>query len=241
MINLFRNIRKNLLNEGKTSKYFKYAIGEIVLVVIGILIALQINTWNEQKKLKAKEVEHIQNIKKNIETNVKLLNQYIAFHDNAINSNKIICDIIKTDKEYNDSLSYHFHMALIFPESKLSYAGYESLKSLGFDIIKNKELRNAIIDLFEVTYSVMRENLSVTENEINIATVPFRIEYFEMVNVGEGIIPNDFENLKDSQIFKNQLSLFNNINHWGIYLKTNCLQESNLLIELLTKELEKHL
>ncbi|MEH6620929.1 DUF6090 family protein [Maribacter arcticus] len=50
MIKFFRKIRKNLLNEGKTTKYFKYAIGEIVLVVIGILIALQINNWNENRK-----------------------------------------------------------------------------------------------------------------------------------------------------------------------------------------------
>ena len=50
MIKFFRNIRKSLLNEGKTSKYLKYAIGEIVLVVIGILIALQINNWNEHRK-----------------------------------------------------------------------------------------------------------------------------------------------------------------------------------------------
>jgi uncharacterized protein (UPF0335 family) len=50
MIKFFRNIRKNLLSEGKTSKYFKYAIGEIVLVVIGILIALSINNWNEERK-----------------------------------------------------------------------------------------------------------------------------------------------------------------------------------------------
>lgn len=50
MIKFFRNIRKNPLVEGKTTKYFKYAIGEIVLVVIGILIALQINNWNEQRK-----------------------------------------------------------------------------------------------------------------------------------------------------------------------------------------------
>ena len=52
MIKFFRRIRQNLLNEGKTSKYFKYAIGEIVLVVIGILIALQINNLNEQSKKK---------------------------------------------------------------------------------------------------------------------------------------------------------------------------------------------
>ncbi|WP_243471151.1 DUF6090 family protein [Winogradskyella sp. MH6] len=50
MIKFFRHIRKNLINEGKTSKYLKYALGEIILVVIGILIALQINNWNEDHK-----------------------------------------------------------------------------------------------------------------------------------------------------------------------------------------------
>ena len=50
MIKFFRKIRQNLLMKNKTGKYFKYAIGEIVLVVIGILIALQINNWNENRK-----------------------------------------------------------------------------------------------------------------------------------------------------------------------------------------------
>ncbi|MCF1193124.1 DUF6090 family protein [Mangrovimonas sp. AS39] len=55
MIKFFRKIRQNLLSEGKTGKYLKYAIGEIILVVIGILIALQINNWNEDKKERKEE------------------------------------------------------------------------------------------------------------------------------------------------------------------------------------------
>ncbi len=58
MIKLFRNIRQNLINEGKTTKYLKYAIGEIILVVIGILIALQINNWNENNKLENKKQDY---------------------------------------------------------------------------------------------------------------------------------------------------------------------------------------
>jgi hypothetical protein len=54
MIKFFRHIRKNLVVENKTGKYLQYAIGEILLVVIGILIALQINNWNEVKKTEAK-------------------------------------------------------------------------------------------------------------------------------------------------------------------------------------------
>ena len=55
MLKFFRNIRKNLISNGKTVNYLKYAIGEIILVVIGILIALQINNWNENRKLLSEE------------------------------------------------------------------------------------------------------------------------------------------------------------------------------------------
>lgn len=55
MIKIFRNFRMHLLSDGKTGRYMKYAIGEIVLVVLGILIALQINSWYEQRKAESNE------------------------------------------------------------------------------------------------------------------------------------------------------------------------------------------
>jgi len=57
MIKFFRKIRQQLLAEGAVKKYLLYAIGEILLVVIGILIALQINNWNEQQKI-AQQTRH---------------------------------------------------------------------------------------------------------------------------------------------------------------------------------------
>ena len=66
MIKFFRNIRKTLLSEGKTSKYLKYAIGEIILVVIGILIALQVNNWNELRKHRANEKLYLESLYKDI-------------------------------------------------------------------------------------------------------------------------------------------------------------------------------
>lgn len=64
MIKFFRNIRKKLIKEGKAANYLKYAIGEIVLVVIGILIALQINNWNEERKLKIEEQNTLMKLQK---------------------------------------------------------------------------------------------------------------------------------------------------------------------------------
>ena len=65
MIKFFRKIRQNLLMENKTGKYFKYAIGEIILVVIGILIALQLNNLNENKKNDVFEKEILSQIQEN--------------------------------------------------------------------------------------------------------------------------------------------------------------------------------
>ncbi|MFT4661367.1 MAG: hypothetical protein ACJA1H_001264 [Glaciecola sp.] len=82
MIKFFRKIRQNLLMENKTGKYFKYAIGEIVLVVIGILIALSINNWNENRKLNLNEKDVIENLIEDLESD------YNNFEENKIGLEK---------------------------------------------------------------------------------------------------------------------------------------------------------
>mgnify|MGYP000005817841 CR=1 FL=1 len=80
MIKFFRKIRQNLLSEGKTGKYFKYAVGEIILVVIGILIALQINNWNEQRKARIYEKELYSRIIMNLQLDEKRINHYLKYY-----------------------------------------------------------------------------------------------------------------------------------------------------------------
>ena len=66
MIKFFRKIRQNLLSQGKTRKYLKYAIGEIILVVIGILIALQVNNWNIKNQNQKKEILYLTRLTTNL-------------------------------------------------------------------------------------------------------------------------------------------------------------------------------
>ncbi|TVZ56796.1 hypothetical protein OD91_2095 [Lutibacter sp. Hel_I_33_5] len=87
MIKFFRHIRKSLLEQNKTSKYFKYAIGEIVLVVIGILIALQINNWNEYRKNQSNLESYILAYKYELEYNIKHFDFEIAKAENFIKQN----------------------------------------------------------------------------------------------------------------------------------------------------------
>ncbi len=75
MIKFFRNIRKTIVNDGKTGNYLKYAIGEILLVVIGILIALQVNNWNETRKERIQEDLLVQSIISDLKMDTLMINQ----------------------------------------------------------------------------------------------------------------------------------------------------------------------
>lgn len=84
MIKFFSKTRHNLMNQNKTSKYLKYAIGEIILVVVGILIALQINNWNENRKDGIEEQALLQQLHSEFSSNLSQLDQKIEIRKQMI-------------------------------------------------------------------------------------------------------------------------------------------------------------
>jgi Family of unknown function (DUF6090) len=226
------------METGKTGKYLKYAIGEIVLVVIGILIALSINNWNENRKDHIKERELLTNVKNTLTNNIEFIKEDIILQKSRIRSANLVLDAVRNKKAYYDSLSYHIHTAPIFPNPDLSFTAYESLKSTGFDIIRNPVLKNEIMNLFEVTYPSMIRNLSVIENQsVQAGQLSFYLENFERSN--NKAIPNNYNELIKNQKFINIIVFHKDMQLWGIQLKEPCLTESERIIKLLDEELNK--
>ena len=116
MIKFFRHIRKNLLSQGKTGKYFKYAIGEILLVVIGILIALQLNNWNENRKKRAQEQALLVQLQSEFNSNLKQLDEKITIRKNMYNSSlKLLHYIDNPVGIHNDSILKHLVQTTLSP------------------------------------------------------------------------------------------------------------------------------
>ena len=116
MIKFFRKIRQNLLIENKTGKYFKYAIGEIVLVVIGILIALSINNWNENRKKSNQEKELLTQLESEFQSNLEQLEEKIKLRDIMISSSiKLLEFVDEPNKRNIDSIYYHIGFTLLAP------------------------------------------------------------------------------------------------------------------------------
>jgi hypothetical protein len=98
MIKIFRKIRQNLLVENKTRKYFKYAIGEILLVFIGILIALQVSNWNTGRIDSVEEQKALQSLYSELNSSEKkTVSEAIQSHQNSIDTGILIMSVINTD------------------------------------------------------------------------------------------------------------------------------------------------
>ena len=171
MIKFFRKIRQNLLMENKTGKYMKYAFGEIVLVVIGILIALSINNWNSNRIQKQKEQLLLGGLNEEFKANKIQLDSVITKHKHALKSvdyliSKLPIKNIKT--ENLDSLSYHiYHLGTFYTFNPSGGIINSLINSSNVDIISNNELRQLIISWNDVLLDYQEEEILARDNYIN--------------------------------------------------------------------------
>ena len=181
MIKLFRKIRKRLLTENKFSKYLVYAIGEILLVMIGILLAFQVDSWNDQRKRDLLEIDILKELKQNLMVDIVDIDENISQHEQSLKSSQIISSVIENDLPNNDSLNNHFSNIIIVPMFLPTKTAYENLKLTGTTILENDSLRLAIIELYERKYAFLKD---VVDGE--------RVK---MVNDLNGLYRNEFSSI----------------------------------------------
>lgn len=220
MIKFFRRIRQKLISDlpagetgNKFSKYLLYAIGEIVLVVVGILIALQINNQNEFKKERQKEKEILALLKTDLNTLLSEVNEDI---ENAKISIRLTDSIIYYNPKTSvkSFTSYflptangdHFlNNVMLFP----SKASYDNLKTIGPEIIQDVQLRFKITDLYErllyrttiwenLVYDYEAKILSLSEKHFKKIPVPSKAIKFAFA-------PRDYKSYMELNEFQNAL------------------------------------
>ncbi len=210
MIKLFNKIRKNLIQEGKTTSYIKYAIGEIILVVMGILIALQINNWNENRKLQSEELKLLLDIKSNLETTYKDLIIDTLRNTGLIKEYNRIEHYVNNDLPYSNELDLSFGELTFWNSPYITSIGYKTLQTKGLDIIKNESLKKDIVNMYEVQFNILTIDYDKSEWNLSQTVVtPFFAKHIRRYTESSLSIarPNNFENLKHNDEFLNILSL----------------------------------
>jgi hypothetical protein len=226
--------------ENKTGKYLKYAIGEIVLVMIGILLALQVNNWNENRKM------HLQEIKLLSDLQLELKKTFDEFQVGMEFIYITIEDINRIEYYIKNGLDYSTEIDSSFGRIPHNYAGsfnsaaYNSLKTMGIGIIQNEKLRMEIINMYDVKFLNIPD-YSVDENLIRSSVVfPFyakHVMYSE--NSTYSATPNNFNDLKNNPEFLNILRLIKRQRTRGIERFNEILVPLSKLIDDIKTELDR--
>jgi hypothetical protein len=156
MINFFRRFRKQLLSENKFSKYFIYALGEIILVVIGILIALQINTWKENKQKTKIENQYLNGIVTNIEQDILELDNLLKRDTITFNAYTNILLPFKNGPKnlYSQSFIRTIGDAQFTHHFDGNSIVFEDMKSSGkINYINSDALRFALLEYYNTSQS----------------------------------------------------------------------------------------
>ncbi|WP_400076934.1 DUF6090 family protein [Winogradskyella sp. R77965] len=244
MIKFFRKIRQSLLSENKFSKYLIYAIGEIILVFIGIAMALQFNNWNEGKKAKEKERQVLTEIISDLEFTLididRVLNTRTNNLKRTISSTETIIKVLKTDQPYHDSLAQDFRATNAYDQINFKTSGYQSLVSIGTDLVEEPELRSAIGQFHTSSINSVKGGFQ----EIHLDFYSYMIDYYRKKfttefnkNGIEKLIPNDFEALKKDKEYQQSLNAFLGVNLSYLDILNNTQDEG----EQLKKDIETYL
>jgi uncharacterized membrane-anchored protein YhcB (DUF1043 family) len=233
MIHFFRKIRQQLFTNNKFSKYLLYAMGEIVLVVIGILIALQINTWNNQKLLNKAEVKSYQNIKRQIIEDKTELTQVKGFNNYFKKSSELANKIIEA-QDYNkaDSLALMAMGLSLYTDFHSSGHIYETLVNSGdIKLLKNSEIPSKLQKL-EMTY-INVNNLEDIHWEIIINELSPLLRGVINYNTKKPVQPKKLYDVEMQNYFIE--SIYLTIRKDSVY--TKALREIDTIITMIDNEL----
>ncbi|MCR9288743.1 MAG: DUF6090 family protein [Bacteroidetes bacterium] len=250
MIKLYRKIRQKLLTENKFSKYLIYAIGEIVLVVIGILIALTINNWNEQRKTHQQELLLLSQLQLDVNSN---LNEVVELNNRLyINKQGIDSLIVRLNKKHYDIMVPVFiSQALRKSDFNNASSGYNLMQSGKASLISDEAVLKPVLSLYENDFpdiiarqNDMKESIDfIQSNFVNKLFVKadnkLNIKFNEFDEVATDLfVPIDYYSLTENVELKNTLIQLGKLVEVRLAYLKKAEDNLNITITLLNSKLE---
>ncbi|MFH6770370.1 DUF6090 family protein [Gaetbulibacter aestuarii] len=207
--------------------YLKYAFGEIVLVVIGILIALQINNWNENRKLRKQEIQIYLELKSDLQQTKSDIQKTVSEHRKIFELNQDLVNDIRNKKPNSDTIYNSFTNSGLDFQIIPKTSAFENLKNMGINTLSNDSLRIAITNLFQLDLKRLDDELGMNRSGYNISKLlfPYQNKYLfadysqptkygfknaDSIKIYKLKIKDYDEFLRDNNLLKNlQLTLYN--------------------------------
>ncbi len=207
---MLRSLFENNEEKGGKKKarvFWIYAMGEFVLVFLGILIALQVDNWNQRRQ--EKQLERI--LLTEMLTDLKADLDDIDFNTNAhirfLHASQVALEFLNSELPWNDSLGAYFAMIMGASIFDINTSAYESLKSIGIDLIRNDSLRQKITALYSTRYNHVRANQEVLFNFVFDHLYPSLKTRLHTVRMRQMTVPVNLEDLRLDTAFLEDLQM----------------------------------
>ena len=230
MIRLIHQIRRELIGTGKVRKYLAYAAGEIVLVVIGILIALQINNWNEARKLSSALDSSLWEVREDLIQDTMELNRMIAIRKLDFESQKNVISVLEGNQPLTNTLYADLARVMLRRNVTLIRNGFDLIKEIGLSKLSNISLRNALVVYYNKNQVDVANEVSDDNYEFENVWLPYVREHFREWDFDEIAIPvEDSFILKDTYLLTTLKTNMNNLNGTLNALETAYFSASRLI------------
>ena len=213
MIKFFRKLRQNFIAEGKTLNYVKYAIGEIILVVIGILIALEVNNWNNERKDSIKENYYLNSIKSSIQLSQNELNRVINDAENIYScADTLFLLLAHKEDQYLNGIFLDSLLISAGDYSKISLndGGIQEILNTGsLDLIKDERIRIVLASWDERMHNIRKwedETQYISRNYMEYLIKFLDYSRYELDSLNSVVIPEKRLSLLNDPMIKNYLS-----------------------------------
>lgn len=219
MLKIFRKVRQNMIKNNKVTAYLLYAIGEIILVMIGILLALQVNNWNESRKQKTELNNVLRAVAYDLETDTLVAGQVVRLYDTLrVKSNIIINKQLKKEN-YRDCLECA-SLTTFYSPFNIQTKGYDLLKNLSSETTNQKDsLIINIIQVYTLFKPMIDKNNERLENEVMKNLNELR-EFSWFVDLSQGKFNEDMiAYFTESEDYRKRVALHNMLatnNHLAI-------------------------
>ncbi len=217
MFRFLSKIRRNLFpiaigTENRVTRYLFYAIGEIVLVVIGILLALQINNWNEEEQMKNTIQAALDEVREDLVMDTLQLQEQIALRNADLASQGRVIQVL-TDRElFTDQTYADLGRVMLQRPTTLLTNGYDLIRELGMSNLNNRELRNSLVEYYETRQREIEKELVDDTMEFETAWLPYVRQHFAEWQFGERAIPHDDQQIAEDAYFLMTLKMnYNNL------------------------------
>ncbi|NNC70399.1 MAG: hypothetical protein HKN90_06215 [Flavobacteriaceae bacterium] len=194
------------METGKTRKYLKYAIGETLLIFIGVLIAISASQWYAKKKEIAYETKTLKEIYKGLQRDHASLDSVVHHTAKGIQSITILDSLFKHEMPpYSKSMDTLFGAVYGFRFFSLERANYEDLKANSLNLVRNDSIRQQLIMVFESEYS-RNERIYTNELWVNEILRPFYLENFQNLIFYTSATPIHYKSICENIYYKNLVS-----------------------------------